>query len=156
MLTCHFCTAQLTSFNEWYIFTSMYVTGQHKNKQISDRLEYITHLHQHTWSIHNSYVSKMCIQNIANIFAGFWIRAYWKTAKSANISVLHVHTCAYHWRSGAGVHFHKIVMCDASVGEKHIKRVVQGSRGHGKPGKVMDFWNVFPGLEKSWKMHNYE
>ena len=30
----HFCTAQLTSFNEWYIFTSIYVTGQHKNKQI--------------------------------------------------------------------------------------------------------------------------
>ena len=52
-------------------FTSMYVTGQNKNKQISDRLEYIIHLHQHTWSIHNSYVSKMCIQNIANIFAGF-------------------------------------------------------------------------------------
>ena len=68
-------------------FTSMYVTGQHKNKQISDRLEYITHLHQHTWSIHNSYVSKMCIQNIANIFAGFWIRACWKTAKSAKINV---------------------------------------------------------------------
>ena len=65
----------------------MYVTGQHKNKQISDRLEYITHLHQHTWSIHNSYVSKMCIQNIANIFAGFWIRACWKTAKSAKINV---------------------------------------------------------------------
>ena len=69
-------------------FTSMYVTGQHKNKQISDKLEYIiTHLHQHTWSIHNSYVSKMCIQNIANIFAGFWIRACWKTAKSAKINV---------------------------------------------------------------------
>ena len=68
-------------------FTSMYVTGQHKNKQISDRLEYITHLHQHTWSIHNSYVSKMCIQNIANIFAGFWIRACRKTAKSAKINV---------------------------------------------------------------------
>ena len=77
----------LTSFNEWYIYKYMYVTGQHKNKQISDRLEYITHLHQHTWSIHNSYVSKMCIQNIANIFAGFWIRACWKTAKSAKINV---------------------------------------------------------------------
>ena len=25
----------------------------------------------------NSYVSKMCIQNIANIFAGFWIRSCW-------------------------------------------------------------------------------
>ena len=24
-------------------FTSMYVTEQHKNKQISDRLEYVTH-----------------------------------------------------------------------------------------------------------------
>ena len=69
------------------VCTVQYVTGQHKNKQISDRLEYITHLHQHTWSIHNSSVSKMCIQNIANIFAGFWIRACWKTAKSAKINV---------------------------------------------------------------------
>ena len=43
--------------------------------------------HAHPWSIHNSYVSKMCIQNIANIFAGFWIRACWKTAKSAKINV---------------------------------------------------------------------
>ena len=50
------------------IFTSMYVTGQHKNKQISDRLEYITHLHQHTWSIHNSYVSK-CAYKISQIFS---------------------------------------------------------------------------------------
>ena len=70
-----YCT-KLTSFNEWYIL-QVYVTGQHKNKQVSDRLEYITHLHQHTWSIHNSCVSKMCIQIIANIFAGFWIRACW-------------------------------------------------------------------------------
>ena len=48
MLTCHFCIAQLTSFNEWYIYK--YVCNwAAQNKQISDRLEYITHLHQHTW-----------------------------------------------------------------------------------------------------------
>ena len=49
--------------------------GSIKTKQASHILQYITHLHQHTWSIHNSYMSQMCIQNIANIFAGFWIRA---------------------------------------------------------------------------------
>ena len=49
--------------------------GSTNTKQASHMLQYITHLHQHTWSIHNSYVSKMCIQNIANIFAGFLIRA---------------------------------------------------------------------------------
>ena len=53
-------------------FTSnMYVTGQHKNKQISDRLEYITHLHQHTWSIHNSYVSKNVHTKYRKYFRGF-------------------------------------------------------------------------------------
>ena len=53
--------------NDTY-YKYVHVTGQHKKKQISDRLEYITHLHQHTWSILNSYVSKMCIQNIANLY----------------------------------------------------------------------------------------
>ena len=61
--------------------------GSTKTKQVSDRLEYITHLHQHTWSIHNSYVSRMCIQNIVNIFAGFWIRACWISAKFTKINV---------------------------------------------------------------------
>ena len=77
-----YCT-MLTSFND--VFTK-HVTGQHKKKQVSDRLEYITHLHQHIWSIHNSYVSKMCI-NIGNIFAGFWICACWICAKYAKINV---------------------------------------------------------------------
>ena len=51
----------------------MYVTGQHKNKQISDRLEYITHLHQHTWSI---YTQLLRVQNV-----------HTKAAKSAKINV---------------------------------------------------------------------
>ena len=46
--------------------------GSTKTKQASHILQYITHLHQHTWSLHNSYMSKMCIQNIANIFASFF------------------------------------------------------------------------------------
>ena len=33
------------------------------------------------WSVHNSYMSKMCIQNITNIYAGFWIRACWSLRK---------------------------------------------------------------------------
>ena len=40
-LSCLYCT-KLTSFNVWYI--CKYVCH-------SDRLQYITHLHQHTWSI---------------------------------------------------------------------------------------------------------
>ena len=32
--------------------------GSAKTKQASHILQYITHLHQHTWSIHNSYMSK--------------------------------------------------------------------------------------------------
>ena len=79
-----YCT-MLTSFNEWYIY--MCILGSTKTKQVPDRLEYITHLRQHIWSIHNSYMSKMCIQNIANIFAGFWIRACWICAKYAKINV---------------------------------------------------------------------
>ena len=83
-----YCT-KLTSFTEWYIL-QVYLTGQHKKQSRSrDRLEYITHLHQHTRSIHNSYmyVSRMCIQNIVNIFAGFWIRACWISVKFAKINV---------------------------------------------------------------------
>ena len=40
-------------------------TGQHKNKAgLTFSNIYITHLHQHTWSIHNSYVSKMYSSHI--------------------------------------------------------------------------------------------
>ena len=53
-------------------FTSLYKQLRStKTKQASHILQYITHLHQHTWSIHSSCVSKMCIQNIANIFCEF-------------------------------------------------------------------------------------
>ena len=50
----------------------MYKLGSTKTKQVSDRLEYITHLHQHIWSIHNSYVR---VQNVhtkyCKYFRGF-------------------------------------------------------------------------------------
>ena len=65
----------LTSYND-YIYKQL---GSTKTKQASHILQYNTHLHQHTWSIHNlyMYMSKMCIQNIANIFAGFLIHVCW-------------------------------------------------------------------------------
>ena len=31
-----------------------------------------------------------------------------------------------------------------------VSQFVQGVSGHGKPGKVMEFHFLFPGLEKSW------
>ena len=83
---CHFCTAQSQYHSMNDTFTSMYVTGQHKNKA-GLRQTWVYPLHQHTWSIHNSYVSNRCIQNIANIFAGFWIPACWICAKYAKINV---------------------------------------------------------------------
>ena len=58
---------------QWYNLQAL--LGSTKTKQASHMLQYITHLHQQ-WSIHNS-VSKMCIQNIANSFMGFWFRACW-------------------------------------------------------------------------------
>ena len=74
MLTWYVCIAQILNIIR-YIYKQL---GSTKTKQASyNILQYITHLHQHTWLIHNSYMSKMCIQNIANIFAGFWIRACW-------------------------------------------------------------------------------
>ena len=73
ILTWYFCIAQ----NTWHHTIHLQAAGQHKKKQSSHILRYITHLHQHTWSIHNSYLSKLCIQNIASIFAGFLIRACW-------------------------------------------------------------------------------
>ena len=47
--------------------------GQHKNKAGLNIIQY----NYPFASTHNSYVSKLFIQNIANIFAGFWIRACW-------------------------------------------------------------------------------
>ena len=71
-LTFLYCT------NTWHHTTiHLQATRQHKHKAGPHILQYITYLHQHTWLIHNSYMSKMCIQNIANIFAGFWIRDCW-------------------------------------------------------------------------------
>ena len=92
MLTLYFCITQILDIVR-YIYKQL---GSTKTKQASHILQYITHLHQHTWSIHNSYVSKMCIQNIANIFVGFWIRAGWILRESrenqctANISTFTV------------------------------------------------------------------
>jgi len=34
----------------------------------------------------------------------------------------------------------------------HTEAYNQGSRGHGKPGKVMEFNFHIPGLEKSWNL----
>ena len=52
--------------------------GSTKTKPASHTPEYtLLHiLHQHTWSIHKSYIFKI-IQNIANLFAGFWKCACW-------------------------------------------------------------------------------
>ena len=74
ILTLNSCFAQVINIIQRYIYKQMDNT---KTKQAAHILQYITHFHQHTWSIHNSYMSKMCIQNIANIFAGFLIRACW-------------------------------------------------------------------------------
>ena len=74
MLTWHFCIAQILNIIQRYIYKQL---GSTKTKQASHILQYITHLHQHTWSIHSSSESKMCIQNITNIVAGSWIRACW-------------------------------------------------------------------------------
>ena len=62
MLTWYFCIAQILDII-WYIYKQL---GSKKTKQASHILQYITYLHQHS-----------CIQNIANIFAGFWIRTCW-------------------------------------------------------------------------------
>ena len=32
------------------------------------------------------------------------------------------------------------------------RQILQGVSSHGKPGKVMEFHFLFPGLEKSWKL----
>ena len=59
----------------WYIYKQL---GSIKTKQgLTHSPVYYPILHQHTWAIHNSYMSQMCIQIIANIFAGFWIPTCW-------------------------------------------------------------------------------
>ena len=35
---------------------------------------------------------------------------------------------------------------------QHTCHVTQGVSSHGKPGKVMEFHFLFPGLEKSWNL----
>ena len=74
LTTWHFCIAQILDIIQRYIYKQL---GNTKTKQAWHILQYINDLHQHTWSIYNSYMSKLCIQNIANIFTGFWIRACW-------------------------------------------------------------------------------
>ena len=51
--------AGCTTIIPWYIYKQL---GSIKTKQASHIFQYITHLHQHTWSIHNSYVSQMCMR----------------------------------------------------------------------------------------------
>ena len=90
-----YCT-MLTSFNEWYIY--MYVCNWTAQKQSRSQTD-LKPIWINTWSIHNSYVSKMCIQNIANIFAGFWIRACWICAKYAKINVPRIFPLLQYWLS---------------------------------------------------------
>ena len=72
-LTFLYCTTYLTSYND-NIYKQL---GNTKTKQAWHILQYINDFaSNHTWSIYN-YMSKLCIQNIANIFTGFWIRACW-------------------------------------------------------------------------------
>ena len=65
----YLCTAQILDLVQRYIYKHDKQLGSTKTKQASHILQYITHLHQHTWSITPTYmyVSKMCIQNIANM-----------------------------------------------------------------------------------------
>ena len=60
-----------TSFNEWYIYK--YLTGQHKNKAGLRQ----TRVYYPFASTHIVKTQLLHVQNIANIFAGFWIRASW-------------------------------------------------------------------------------
>ena len=47
----------------------MYVTGlAQKQSRSQTDLMYITHLHQHIWSIHNSYMCPKCAYKILQIF----------------------------------------------------------------------------------------
>ena len=58
----------LTSFNEWYIY--MYVCNWAAQKQSRSQTDLsITHLHQHIWSIHNSYTCPKCAYKILQIFS---------------------------------------------------------------------------------------
>ena len=54
----------LTSYNDIYIYKQL------RSTTCRHSLVSITHSHQHTWSIHNSYMAKLCIRNIANISRG--------------------------------------------------------------------------------------
>ena len=69
MLTCNFGTAQLTSFNEWYIYMYMYVTGQHKNKAgLRQTWVYITHLQ---FCI-NTYMVKTQLLRVQNVHTKYY------------------------------------------------------------------------------------
>ena len=106
MLTCHFCTmpvalsfctAQSKHLTMNDTFTSMYVTnlGSTKTKQVSDRLEYITHLHQHTWSIHNSYTCPKCAYKISQIFSRVFEFALAEFARNPRKLMYHKYFCFY-------------------------------------------------------------
>ena len=89
MLTCH-CTAErYSSYND-----ALTSTGQHKNKaDFTHYPRYITHLHQHTWSIHNSYMSK-CAYEISQIFSRVFEFALDEfSTKSAKINAPRILPC---------------------------------------------------------------
>ena len=93
-----YCT-MLTSFNEWYIYMCICNWAAQKQSRSQTDLSILPIcINTYGWSIHNSYVSKMCIQNIANIFAGFWIRACWICAKYAKINVPRIFPLLQYWK----------------------------------------------------------
>ena len=104
MLTCHCCTAQrYSSYND-----ALTSTGQHKNKaDLTHSPVYYPFASTHMVNTHLLHV-QMCIQNIANIFAGFLIRAWWVfreirehycTANITTFTVDHMrhYLLWYHW-----------------------------------------------------------
>ena len=75
-----FVLLQSKHSNEWYTL-QVYLTGQHKNKAgLRQTRVYYPFASTHMVNTQLQYVSRMCIQNIVNIFAGFWIRACWISA----------------------------------------------------------------------------
>ena len=62
-----YCTIQHHSMND--TFTSIHVTGQHKNKQISDRLEYILPICINTHGQYTTPTCPKCAYKISQIFS---------------------------------------------------------------------------------------
>ena len=95
MLTWHFCIAQILNIIQRYIYKQL---GSTKTKQASHILQYITHLHQHTWSIHSSSE----VQNVHTKYLQIFSRVLEFTltefcAKSAKINVPRLFPLLQYW-----------------------------------------------------------